>query len=71
MRCFAGDTEPAAKFLTEAPCEYLKKDEAGKYFCHVYGYSIGMHKTVSSKQFACVPIRGLRPNLPFQSCVYF
>jgi hypothetical protein len=53
------------------PCEHLKKDESGKYFCPVYDQRIGVHKTVSGKQFACVPIRDLRPNLPFKSCVYF
>jgi len=53
------------------PCEELKRDDSGKYFCSVYENRIGMHKTVSGKQFACVPIRDLRPNLPFKSCVYF
>jgi len=53
------------------PCEELRRDDSGKYFCSVYENRIGMHKTISGKQFACVPIRDLRPNLPFRDCVYF
>ncbi|MFA5311666.1 MAG: hypothetical protein WC355_05125 [Candidatus Omnitrophota bacterium] len=53
------------------PCEELRKNELGEYFCPVYDHRIGMHRTVSGKQFACVPIRYLRPNLPFSGCVYF
>jgi hypothetical protein len=53
------------------PCVDLRRDESGKYFCPVYDHRIGMHKTVSGIQFACVPIRDLRPNLPLRSCVYF
>lgn len=52
-------------------CEELKKNESGEYFCSVYDHRIGMHKTISGKQFACVPIRYLRPNLPLSSCVYY
>ncbi|MBU1997879.1 MAG: hypothetical protein ABIG46_05370 [Candidatus Omnitrophota bacterium] len=53
------------------PCESLKRDESGIFFCSVYDQRIGMQKTVSGKQFACVPIRDLRPNLPLRSCVYY
>ncbi len=53
------------------PCEELRKDKSGKYFCSVYEHRIGVHKTISGKQFACVPIRDLRPNLPFKGCVYY
>jgi len=53
------------------PCEDLRKDSDGKFYCSVYTHRIGMHKTLSGKQFACVPIRDLRPNLPFRSCVYY
>lgn len=53
------------------PCEQLNRDESGKYFCSVYDHRIGMHKTISGVKFACVPIRDLRPNLPFRSCVYY
>ena len=49
----------------------LRKDESGKYFCPVYDHRIGMHKTISGINFACVPIRDLRPNLPLRNCVYF
>ncbi|MFA5096792.1 MAG: hypothetical protein WC478_05585 [Candidatus Omnitrophota bacterium] len=53
------------------PCEHLKQDGSGKYFCPIYDHRIGMHKTLGGKQFACVPIRDLRPNLPFKGCAYF
>jgi len=53
------------------PCTNLRKDRTGKYFCDVYENRIGMHKTVSGKEFACVPIRDLYPNLPFKGCAYY
>ena len=53
------------------PCEELRREESGRYFCSVYGHRVGMHKTVSGKEFACVPIRDLRPSLPFKGCAYF
>ena len=53
------------------PCARLRKDEAGKYYCSVYDHRIGMQKTVSGKNFACVPIRILQPNLPFKGCAYY
>jgi Fe-S-cluster containining protein len=53
------------------PCLNLRKDNSGKYYCDVYENRIGMHKTVSGKEFACVPIRDLSPNLPFKGCAYY
>jgi len=53
------------------PCEHLKQDEAGKFFCPIYDNRLGTHKTISGKLFACVPIRELRQNLPSKNCVYF
>jgi uncharacterized cysteine cluster protein YcgN (CxxCxxCC family) len=52
------------------PCEELRQDSHGKYFCSVYEKRIGMHRTISGKQFACVPIRDLMPNLSFKGCAY-
>lgn len=53
------------------PCLNLRQDKNGKYYCNVYETRIGMHKTRSGKAFACVPIRDLKPNLPFKGCAYF
>jgi len=53
------------------PCVHLEQETAGKYKCSVYETRIGMQKTLSGKNFACVPIRDLRPNLPFEGCVYY
>ncbi|MFA5005238.1 MAG: hypothetical protein WC561_03810 [Candidatus Omnitrophota bacterium] len=53
------------------PCLNLEKEPSGKYRCKVYENRIGMQKTVSGKNFACVPIRDLRPNLPFKGCAYY
>jgi uncharacterized cysteine cluster protein YcgN (CxxCxxCC family) len=53
------------------PCINLRKDGFGRFYCDVYENRIGMHKTVSGKEFACVPIRDLSPNLPFEGCAYY
>ena len=53
------------------PCVHLVKCDNGKYSCSVYETRIGMRKTLSGKNFACVPIRDLRPNLTFKGCVYY
>jgi len=53
------------------PCVKLARDESGKYYCTVYATRIGMQKTRSGVNFACVPIRDLRPNLPFKDCAYY
>jgi len=53
------------------PCVHLAKDEAGKYYCRVYATRIGRQVTVSGKEFSCVLIRYLRPNLPFKDCAYY
>lgn len=39
------------------PCENLKKDVNGKFFCSVYDKRFGMWHTVSGKELNCVPIR--------------
>jgi hypothetical protein len=60
--CGAGDGDPCVK---------LRVDEAGKYFCSIYATRLGMQKTRSGVNFACVPIRDLRPNLPLKGCAYY
>lgn len=39
------------------PCEHLNQDADGKYFCQIYERRFGLHKTVSGREFRCVPIR--------------
>ena len=39
------------------PCVQLKKDEAGSYFCATYENRLGLQKTVSGREFNCVPVR--------------
>jgi hypothetical protein len=52
-------------------CARLRCDGDGKYYCSVYAERIGLQKTVSGKEFHCVLIRDLGPNLPYKSCAYF
>ncbi len=59
--CGAFDTDP---------CVNLRSAGGDKYYCAVYDHRIGIQKTVSGKAFACVPIRDLKPNLPFKGCAY-
>ena len=39
------------------PCSHLLKDAEGLYFCSTYNDRLGLHKTVSGKEFNCVPLR--------------
>lgn len=57
--------------LGEDPCACLERGMNGKYYCRVYLNRIGLQKTVSGKEFHCVLIRDLGPNLPFKECAYF
>jgi len=57
--------------LGDDPCSRLSKDSPGKYYCTVYDTRIGKQVTVSGKEFSCVPIRYLRPVLPFKDCAYY
>jgi hypothetical protein len=43
----------------EDPCRELRKDQEGKYFCHVYSRRYGPHETVGGKKFRCMPIRDI------------
>jgi hypothetical protein len=57
--------------LSDEPCARLVREPDGKYSCSVYAQRIGLQRTVTGKEFHCVPIRDLRPNLPFRGCAYF
>ena len=41
----------------EDPCEHLRGEAPGEYFCAIYENRFGPHKTVSGKEFTCVHIR--------------
>ena len=38
-------------------CENLRQTSLGKYFCSVYDRRFGRWRTVSGKEFECIPIR--------------
>ena len=42
---------------SEDPCEHLKRDASGKYFCDTYPNRLGAQRTVSGDAMVCVPIR--------------
>jgi uncharacterized cysteine cluster protein YcgN (CxxCxxCC family) len=53
------------------PCANLKEDAAGNYRCVNYGVRLGVQKTVSGRQFTCVPIRDvLKFGIPYDGCGY-
>jgi len=39
------------------PCEHLKKDNQGLYYCDIYANRLGKRKTVSGDVFWCVPVK--------------
>jgi hypothetical protein len=39
------------------PCEELRKDEQGKYYCASYEHRFGMHSSKGGLRFKCVPVR--------------
>lgn len=39
------------------PCARLLKDGNGKYYCSVYESRLGSQRTVSGREFNCVPLR--------------
>lgn len=41
------------------PCRHLLKDEDGVYRCEIYENRRGLRKTISGKEFLCVPIRNI------------
>ncbi|MFA6358532.1 MAG: hypothetical protein WCY09_07755 [Candidatus Omnitrophota bacterium] len=56
---------------SQEPCERLKSDAQGKFYCSVYSKRLGLQKTVTGKEFHCVLIRDLGANIPFPECAYF
>ncbi|MDE1921465.1 MAG: hypothetical protein KGI24_08495 [Candidatus Omnitrophica bacterium] len=43
--------------VLEDPCENLRKDLNGKYYCALYNQRFGQWHTISGKELTCVPIR--------------
>lgn len=41
----------------EDPCENLQQRQSGVYACRVYENRFGPRRTLSGKEFVCVPIR--------------
>lgn len=39
------------------PCEHLRREKSGEYFCLIYKDRLGMQKTVKGNIFRCVPLR--------------
>ena len=54
------------------PCEHLRKDKNGKYYCPIYENRFGEHKTVNGTTIKCVPIEeALRINSELRKkCAY-
>ena len=53
------------------PCEHLRVDERGKYFCDIYKDRLGPHRTVDGGSFICVPIQRLiESNGGYACCEY-
>ena len=51
------------------PCEHLVSTNDGKYACRIYENRFGLHKTISGKEFMCVPIRKiLHESWPGDEC---
>ncbi len=38
------------------PCEELRRDKDGKYYCRVYKTRLGTHHTIKGLEMECVPI---------------
>jgi uncharacterized cysteine cluster protein YcgN (CxxCxxCC family) len=41
------------------PCEHLRCDASGKYLCSIYEHRFGLRKSISGREFMCVPIRNI------------
>jgi len=41
------------------PCIYLKEEKEGRYFCKVYENRLGIQRSISGREFICVPIRNI------------
>lgn len=53
------------------PCINLEKVQSGKYYCKIYENRIGRQKTISGREFSCIPIRDLTNEYLLSiNCVY-
>lgn len=41
------------------PCEHLRRNPEGCWFCEVYATRFGIHRTVDGQRFECVAIRAV------------
>lgn len=41
------------------PCEHLKRDCEGNFYCEIYTYRFGKHRTLKGEEFNCVPIENI------------
>lgn len=41
------------------PCINLEEEVKGKYFCAIYENRFGMQRSISGREFTCVPIRDI------------
>ncbi len=58
--------------LNGDPCVNLAADSNNKYYCKIYENRLGKQKTLSGKEFHCIPIRLLRGSgTKFANCPYF
>ncbi|MFH1505015.1 MAG: hypothetical protein ABIH08_06500 [Candidatus Omnitrophota bacterium] len=39
------------------PCEHLKKEKTGKFYCKIYTQRFGEHISVKGEKFDCVPVQ--------------
>ncbi len=39
------------------PCEQLRRDEDGSYYCADYENRLGIHHTIGGKELECIPIK--------------
>lgn len=57
--------------VREDACVHLGRLADGTYYCDTYGTRLGKQRTVSGKEFTCVPIRDVlmfdppHPNCPY------
>lgn len=51
------------------PCEHLAASSTGGYLCNIYEHRFGLRKSVSGREFRCVPIRNiLHTSWPGDQC---
>ncbi|MDD3234480.1 MAG: hypothetical protein WC583_00995 [Candidatus Omnitrophota bacterium] len=46
--------------VLDDPCEHLRPgNTSGQYYCDIYEMRFGLRRTVSGKEFHCVPLRSV------------